>query len=87
MITNLIDTTPSEKDHEYFYKWYTVPAILNKNMVASAAQSNGAIDVYRDDNGLIRVRVHRWRVTIYEDSFKTLTSAKPVVIDWLAEIK
>lgn len=86
-IIDLRNTTPSEKDYRFFTQFRKAVSIMNDGLVASAADNNGAIDVYKDDDGNIQVRVHRHWQVIFENSYVSEELAKPVVNKWLKEIK
>lgn len=74
-------------DCEMFYKSPSkISGILKRGLAATTAGDNGAIDVYRDDNGCLRVSLHRRLCTISHDVFPSLRAAMPLIKSYIADI-
>lgn len=64
-----------------------IEVILNNAYAATAANSNGAINVYNDDYGAIRCEAMRNFATLDEQSFDDMKLAIAWTNKWLRKIK
>lgn len=63
-----------------------IEVILQNNKAATAADNNGAINVYKDDEDNIRCEVMRYCKTLEEKTFKTFAPAIKWVDKWILKI-
>jgi hypothetical protein len=64
---------------EYFRSISGCRRILRDGLAATAAADNGAINVWRDDEGSYRCEAYRYKLTIAAESFSSFAK----VADWL----
>lgn len=63
-----------------------IKSIIKKGLAATAAGSNGAINIYKDDAGNIRCEAMRYCATIDEKLFANIDDAIVWVDEWLPKI-
>lgn len=68
-------------------KGIDIEVILNDGFAATTADDNGAINVYKDDNGNIRCEIMRYMITLQEKTFENIEDAIKWVDEWLPKIK
>ena len=73
----------------FFKKAEEVEGILKSNLAATTAGFDGAINVWKDDNGLIRCELMKFFKTIEEKIFMPdeIRSAEILIARWLYKIK
>lgn len=59
---------------------------LELGCTCTFAGDNGAINVWKDDAGIIRGELTRYRVTIEKRTFAGYTEAEKCVADWIERI-
>ena len=72
---------------EFFRKPSQIKSILDSGKAATAADENGALNVWKDDDGFFRCTAMRRMMTIDEQRFSNLKDAKQWARKWLEEIK
>ena len=79
-LRNLPGTDGTPKPISMFFRSVTRGmTLLRKNGVALAAGDHGSVDMYKDDSGMYRARLHAFRVTQDEICVKTLKEVR----EWL----
>ncbi len=64
-----------------------IEVILNNHYAATTAGSNGAINVWTDDDWAIRCEVQRYQRTLESKTYTNVKSAIKWVDKWLPKIK
>lgn len=64
-----------------------IKKILDKNEAATTAGGNGAINIYKDDDGFLRGELMRHLRTIDKKIFNSMDELKKWATKWLIEIK
>lgn len=59
---------------------------LEHGCACTAAGNNGAFNVWKDDSGIIRGELSRWRLTVEEKIFSGYSEAEKCVGGWLERI-
>jgi len=77
-LTDLPDTK-GQREGESFRSISGALAILRKGLVAATASDNGAVTVWRDDNGILRCERMSFRITYDAKQCKNLTEVR----EWL----
>jgi hypothetical protein len=88
---NYLDDLPGIKGGRAKCKFFRlakeVKPILDSGYAATAADNNGAINVYRDDDGKIRCEAFRFCSLLDEKIFDEYSEAFKWVSKWLKKIK
>lgn len=74
-------------DCVFIKKAKEIEVILNNNLAATTAGSNGAINIYKDGNGNIRCEAQRYCSLVEEKTFEVLPDAVKWVGMWLKKIQ
>jgi len=86
-LTNLEGVKANEIEAVFINKPSDIRAILRQGKGATTAKSNGAINIWRDDAGMIRCNAMRWLQSVDHQTYRTLKEAELWVRKWLKEIE
>ena len=76
-----------EKTDAYWFKDVNdIEATLELGYACTSAGDNGAINVWKDDAGIIRGKLMRYCVTVEKRTFANYVDAEKCVSDWLERI-
>jgi hypothetical protein len=64
-----------------------VMAILQKGRIASAAGDDGAVTVWRDDEGSWRCEFSRWRSPVDNQTFDTKAAVQRWLVEWMPKLQ
>lgn len=74
-------------DALFIYKGSDIEVILNNDYAATDAQQNGAINIYKDDEGKIRCEAMAHFRSLEHKIFDTIEEAIVWTDEWLVKIK
>jgi hypothetical protein len=77
----------TEIECEFIQKPSDIRKIIKSGKAATAADDKGAINVWRDDAGMIRCNAMAWLRSIEKRQFKTFPGAEKWVSKWLKKIR
>ena len=86
-LNGLKGTYIKEMEFEIFRKPSEISKILKKNKAAVAADDNGAINIWNDDEGFIRCESMRFCISLDVQKFSKIGDAKSWAEKWLIEIQ
>lgn len=78
--------TTKETECEWFSKPMQLKRILDSGKAATTAGDNGAINIWKDDEGFIRCEAQRWCRTINERKFSKISEVRTWANEWLLNI-
>nr|DAT55946.1 MAG TPA: hypothetical protein [Caudoviricetes sp.] len=85
-----LEGLPGVKRHEIDAYWFKdvndIEATLELGYACTSAGDNGAINVWKDDAGIIRSELMRHCITIEKRTFASYSEAEKCVNDWLEKI-
>lgn len=86
-LTGLKGVSAELVECEFFNYPSEIEAIISNGMAATSAGTFGAMNIWKDDHGLLRGEVMEHCVTIESKSFKNMTEAVAFGKKWLPKIK
>ncbi len=72
---------------EFIKKPSAIRKLLKSGKAATIADTNGAINIWRDDEGFIRCNVMAWMISIEKKKYKTFKDAEKWISKWQKKIK
>jgi hypothetical protein len=72
---------------EYFKKISEIETNLNKNIAVTTAGDNGAINIWKDDEGKIRCESYSFCKTLDSQIYSNISNVNNWAAKWLKEIK
>jgi hypothetical protein len=85
-LRNLPGIEAKHVDAEFFFSSDKVEGILNDGLAATTAGDNGAINVWKDDNGYIRCEIMRYCKLVETKRFRKMVNALNWTDKWLPQI-
>ena len=85
-LRGLEGTSGAEIEAEYFTKSSQIKNIIDKGLSATAADYNGAINIWKDDAGFIRCESMQWLISLEKKRFRTIKEVKVWADKWLKKI-
>lgn len=61
--------------------------VLKKGLACTSAGDNGAINIWKDDDGLFRCKAMRYRRTINEQKYRNISDVENWISIWIDAIK
>lgn len=86
-LSDLKGTNGESIDTLFVHAGFEIDIVLRNNMAVTAADNNGALNVWKDDEGNIRCEAMRYCRTLEEKTYKTVEQAIKWVDKWLEKIK
>lgn len=86
-LENLEGLAVKKIDAEFFSKASQIKAILDKGIAATAAEQNGALNIWKADDGRYRCESMRSFKTLDYQKFTTLGQVGKWAKEWLELIK
>ncbi len=86
-LCNLEGIKKEKIDAEFFGKALEIKKILDSGKAATAADENGALNVWKDDEGFFRCTAMRFCSTINEERFADFKDVEKWAKKWLKEIE
>lgn len=83
VLINLEGVSAKETECEFIGSVSSLKKILRKGKAATTARDGGALNVWRDDNKILRGSAHVHLKTIEKVQFKNLNEATKWVVKWL----
>lgn len=87
VLKGLKGTTIAEMECEFFSKPSEIKKILESGKAVTTAKDNGAINIWKDDEGFIRCEAMRYYATLDEQRFAKISEVKEWAKKWLLEIQ
>jgi len=85
-LTNLKGLTPNPVTALYFKNISEIGKGFRTHKAISSANSNGAINIWKDDNGVYNCESMRYFVRLEHKKFNSLKDVKEWAKKWLIEI-
>lgn len=76
-----------EVECEFIKKPSDIRKIFKAGKAATTADTNGALNIWKDDEGIIRCNAMAWLQSLEKKQFKTLAGAEKWIAKWLKKIK
>lgn len=86
-LKGLKGTTIIDMECEFFKKTSQIKKILESGKAATTANTNGAINIWKDDEGFIRCESMRHYFILDEQKFTKIIEVKNWAKKWLIEIE
>ena len=86
-LRNLKGTSVEEIECEFITKPSEIKDILENGKACTAADSNGAINIWKDDNGLIRCESMAYFRSLDTKEFENIEDVEKWTKKWLRKIK
>ncbi len=86
-LVGLEGTNGREMEAVFIKKPSDIRKILRAGKGATTADDNGAINIWRDDEGMIRCDAMAYMRSLEKKKYKTLTEAEKWVAKWLNKIR
>lgn len=85
-LTGLAGTNGNDIECKFINKGKQIEAILNDGIAATSAGDNGAINIWKDDEGFIRCESMRFMISLEKAAFEKMPDAVKWANKWLKKI-